>query len=313
MGGQNSQDSILERRSLVWNDDGEVDRAIFPILGTAALYKGKFYPRGCRGKIEEIQIYRTATAGGTITLRFSPHPCLGPFYQVVIPIGPAGAWTAVAFEEMWNYDSLFVWIHALDAGEQWGYDVALPHDGHESGDLGETWADLNIRPFIRAVYSGETPGDVPVSGMINTIKLPATGGQVASEINVDVQHATITEVVEFFGAGTLIQATFAVQTDNLVLPTNPFAGVYYRMHIRADGEPAVYVGNRDLTQSAVAVAGRSSCGDFVLVLAPDSGAEWMIMNVRLPIEFRRHIHLDFYHTAGAALLTDGYISANLVR
>lgn len=200
VGGSASHQGLLERRSLVWNDDGVVDRALFPILGTNAVYKGKFFPRGCRGMIEEILIYRTATAGGTITLVFSPHPCLGPLYTVVIPAGPANAWTAVAFEQMWNYDSLFIWVLELEAGEEWGYDAALPWDGHISEDTGATWAAWTARPFIRVCYTGETPGDVPVSGIINNIPIPSISS-MSEEETVAVNLDTLTLIATVTGSG----------------------------------------------------------------------------------------------------------------
>lgn len=205
--GSGARDTVLERRSLISNDDDVVDRIVYPILGTDAIFKGKFFTRGCRGMIEQIQIYRTATAGGTITLQFSPHPCLGPFYTVTIPIGPADAFTGVDFERMWDYDSLFIWVSALEEGEEWGYDVAEPHDGHQytvpqdpDPILFCPWEDLDIRPFIRVVYSGETPGDVPVSGIINNIQIPNTSSRLTGS-NIDIPEDVITLTNRIVGAG----------------------------------------------------------------------------------------------------------------
>ncbi|GAH63757.1 unnamed protein product, partial [marine sediment metagenome] len=89
-GGQNSQDSILERRSTIWNDDGIVAPTIPDAFYEAAIYKGKFFTRGCRGMIEQIQLYCIGDAADTITIRYSPHPCLGPINEVTIV--PAAAW-----------------------------------------------------------------------------------------------------------------------------------------------------------------------------------------------------------------------------
>lgn len=207
MGGQNSQDSILERRSTVWNDSDPQPPPAAPPSSSTDTYKGKFFTRGCRGMIEEIQIYRTATAAGTITLQFSPHPCIGPLYTVVIPAGPANAWTGVAFEQMWDYDSLFIWISALQAGEAWGYDAVQPYDGHQHTPragpplpLYSPWFDLAIRPFIRVVYSGETPGDVPVSGIVNNIRIPNSSTSSVTD-SLRIYMGELTLVASIPGAG----------------------------------------------------------------------------------------------------------------
>lgn len=171
-GGQNSQDSILERRSLVWNDNGVEAPNAPPAFYTGVHHKGKFFPRGCRGMIEQLQIYCINTAGGSLQLRYSPHPGLGPVNTVTITPAATWGWVGVDIEEMWNYDSLFIWVFSCQADVSWGYDATLPFDGHESTDAGATWEDMAIRPFIRVVYTGETPGDVPVSGIVNNIPLP---------------------------------------------------------------------------------------------------------------------------------------------
>lgn len=237
MGGQNSQDSILERRSLIWNDDGVVSRTRFPILGTNALYKGKFFTRGCRGMIEEIQIYRTATAGGTIILHISPHPCLGPLYTVTIPAGPANAWTGVAFEQMWNYDSLFIWTSYVAIGEFWGYDAAQPYDGHISEDAGATWADWAARPFIRVIYTGETPGDVPVSGIINNIPIPSISSR-SLELERAFSANSETPIIGLYRAGYCDYITAEVDAK-----TNSHL-TYIRVH--CDGALALEAQYEDL-------------------------------------------------------------------
>jgi hypothetical protein len=313
VGGQNSQDSTLERRSLVWNDNDVVAPAAPPAFYTGEVFKGKFFTRGCRGMMEQLQIYCRRTAAGTLTLRYSPHPCLGPVGTVVVVPGAAWAWVPVPIEEMWDYDSLFVWVYECSPDVSWAFDAVLPYDGHESLDLGATWADLDIRPFIRAVYAGETPGDVPVSGIVNTVKIPSTGSQVSFHLYVDVPDGVITLIDEYDGAGVLLQATIRVEDDNLVVPTNPYAGVIYAIRVEADGLPAFFVDNRDLTQSSVATTGRSSCGEFLLELAPASGMNWLIMNLRVPLEFRNHLALFFYHRAGNLLSTSGWLFANVLR
>jgi len=205
--GPTSYGSVLERRDLIWNDDNIADGTVPDDFYTEEIYKGKFFTRGCRGMIEQLQIYCIRTAAGTLTLRYSPHPCLGPVRTVTVTPGAAWAWVDVDIERMWDYDSLFIWVHECSADVSWAYDAVLPYDGHvyyvlgiPPEDLGRTWEDMAIRPFIRAVYSGETPGDVPVSGIINNIPLPSVSTLVA-EASKSVPEDEATVIVDVHGAG----------------------------------------------------------------------------------------------------------------
>ena len=301
MGGQNSQDSILERRSLVWNDNN-VEAPDDPPLGTVGtVYIGKFFTRGCRGMLEELQIYCRGPAASTMTLRYSPHPCLGPFGEVIITPGLAWGWVGAVVEEMWNYDSLFVWVHECDAVVSWGYDIEPPYDDHRSFDGGATWTDRAARPFIRAVMTGETPGDVPVSGIVNTIEIPSTAGQRATDL-VNVPNGVPTEICRFEGAGTLLETILDFATAVV-----PAAGVTYTMLLTCDNGVSMNWNNRQLTQSLVATTGRCSCGEFIQL----EGHTYMY--VRVPIKFRRLIILTATQTSGAAALCRGNIYANTLR
>lgn len=172
IGGQNSQDSILERRSLVWNDNEVEAPNAPPAFKTAVDDYAKFFSRGARGKIERIEIYSTGNGAAVINIDLTVFPCLGPMQTVTIVPGVGWAWYGVDLEEMWNYDSLFLWLEQVDALVSWGYDAVQPYDGHLTTDAGATWDDQAVRPFIRVIYSSETPGDVPVSGIINNIPIP---------------------------------------------------------------------------------------------------------------------------------------------
>ena len=200
IGGQNSQDSILERRSLIWNDDGIEDGTVPALFVNPVNYTGKFFTRGCRGMLEQIQLYLIGDGVDEITIRYSPHPCLGPVGEITIVPAAAWAWQAFVIEEMWNYDSLFIWIHAAEANVDLGYDFELPFDAHQSGDDGATWGDLNLRQFTRAVYTGETPGDVPVSGIINNIPIPSISSAYTWS-NAFLPMGIETELVFQEGAG----------------------------------------------------------------------------------------------------------------
>jgi len=200
VGGSNAQDSTLERRSIIWNDDDIEDGTVPAIFSQAGTFEGKFYTRGCRGMIEELQLYCIGDGVDTITLRYSPHPCIGPVGEVVITPAAAWAWQNFVIERMWNYDSLFIWVYECEGNVGWAYDAEQLYDGHMSLDAGATWANMAIRPFIRAVYTGETPGDVPVSGIVNNIPIPSTAARRAEDM-IGVPANTETIIVTQEGAG----------------------------------------------------------------------------------------------------------------
>ena len=313
MGGQNSQDSTLERRSLIWNDNNVETPDAPPAFSQAGEFEGKFFTRGCRGKIEEIQMYcRSTGILPTIILRFSAHPCIGPFYDVTITPGAPWAWVGVAFEEMWNYDSLFIWVYSVTNAD-WGYDAVLPYDGHLSLDAGATWADEAIRPFIRVVYTGETPGDVPVSGIVNTIEIPSIATQVASTVGINVPSGVLTEVCVAEGAGTMIEAKLEFRTS--VAPTAGVAppSVHYQLWLRADGAYASFTDNRELTQSCVATFGRSSVGEFWQCVVADPPYDRTFIRIRLPIKFRRELAMVAVQTTGVAVIAETHLFANMIR
>lgn len=300
--GPNAKEMRTERRSTSSNDNGVVAPAAPPAFYTMEIFKGKFYTRGCRGMLEQLQIYCRRDAGvGVLTLYYSPHPCIGPFGQVTITPGANWAWVAADIEEMWNYDSLFIWVRACHANVSWAYDTALPFDGHESDDLGVTWSDMAIRPFIRAVFTGETAGDVPVSGILNVIRIPSTALEAAFG-QVNIQSGVWTDATFAIGAGELIQ----VQVE-FVSAVVPAAGVEYRVRIQADGLAGIEVGNRQITQSVIATAGRCAIGEFF----QDATSTWLW--VRLPIQYRRRLLAVAYQSTGGPVVVRATIVSNELR
>ena len=263
--------------------------------------------------IEEIQVYcRLTGAAPAIVLRFSPHPCLGPLYTVTIVPGAAWGWVGVAFEEMWNYDSLFIWIHSITNAE-WGYDEAQPYDGHVSLDTGATWADWAARPFIRAVYTGETPGDVPVSGIINNIPIPAKASVNEEATGVVAQSGVNTYVVEVEGAGTLVEARVEFETS--VVPSGGLAppAVHYVLYLVSDGVTGYAKSNRSITQSVIATFGRCSAGEFYQGSVADPAWDRTLLYVRAPVQFRRQLVLRAMQTTGVPVTVRGVLFTSLMR
>ena len=263
--------------------------------------------------IESIQLYCIGDAVDEITLRYSPHPCLGPVGEVVITPAAAWAWQPFVIEEMWNYDSLFIWVYECEANVDWAYDAVQPYDGHETSDVGATWADMAIRPFIRAVITGETPGDVPVSGVVNTVEIPSIGSAASSVAPINVPNNAITTLLTMEGAGTMLEA--AVTLDTAVPPTAGAlpGAVMYLMYLLADGQYTLNTNNRQLTQSCVATSGRCSMGEFFQCSVEDPPFATTYMFMRAPVKFRRSLTLRVIQTSGAAVNVAAGLWANLMR
>lgn len=200
-----------ERRTTVFNDSDLTSGA--PPLNRSAIDYGKFFPRGMRGALEEIPIYCLGNAVDTLTVSISPYPGMGPLYSATITPPAVWGWVNAAFNVMWNYDSMYVWIRVCEATVFWAYDNTVkPFDGHHTADSGATFTDLDERPFIRVIMTGETAGDVPISGIINNIKIPNSSSQyLGSNIDIPMGVETLTNRIR--GAGyvdLMIMSTTAV-------------------------------------------------------------------------------------------------------
>jgi len=173
VGGSNAVDSVLERRSLISNN------GILPIMEDGSVIKGrgKFFTRGMRGFLEDIEIYCAdpLAAGGGIRVHIAPFPESGSSHMadIVVPAGGAAEWRAATFDLFWNYDSMFVWWVEAAAGDvEYAYDAGQPWDGYAGLPEGIIWTTQNRRYWTRVLMAGETPGDVPVSGTLNVVLLP---------------------------------------------------------------------------------------------------------------------------------------------
>lgn len=200
-----------EYRSTLWNH-GLTPNETFVILDDR---HGKFYPRGCRGFINDIEIWCKNDAGApqTITVYIAPSIGMGYTYteDITIPANAGWAWRPAAFEIMWNYDSLFIWIVNESANVHHGYDTGTPFDGWRSGDEGATWTPQNRRYWFRVVMEGETRGDVPVSGTINIIPIPSVAATRLYTAPVQIPLAETT-MYTLDGAGVTEILTFVVTT-----------------------------------------------------------------------------------------------------
>ena len=195
-----TQGAYTERRSDIYNHG-----ATPTMVANNYTYKrGKFFPRGCRGFLHRVWIYcdNPDTAAHTLTVKFSPAPGMGAVYTVTASVaaGSSAAWRYIDVKKFWNYDSMFIWASFdINAYGRLGYDTGTPYDYYVSIDEA-TWTPDNYRYWIYVTISGETVGDLPVSGTLNTIRVPALSSKYAVS-SAYVPQNTETIVLTVNGAG----------------------------------------------------------------------------------------------------------------
>lgn len=253
------QGAYKSRGSTLSNDNG-VTTPTAPPIDSAGVYHGKFFPRGCRGFLSSLSVYCKRTAAGTITLSYSPHPSMGAIGSVVITPGAAWDWKSGNVYRMWNYDSMFIWVSACSVDVLWGYDGLDGSEAFDSADNGVTWSCNTVaRYFIRALMAGETVGDIPVSGTINTIPIPnAVIGRRGVGLVIPA-GVTLYDTIQY-GSGKVLIIQYvaydAVARDNLrlrlridgamALPTDQIMAAWEQRRI-GESTPGITVGKWDTT------------------------------------------------------------------
>lgn len=232
MGGANSPDSTMERRSTLSNDGGAV-------LWTSSIphYRdSKFFSRGCRGLIRRVEVYcqdATPFPGllGTIDVYLTPIIGMSHLYMAPIALAalaPA-AWRAATFNIEWNYDSLQIVLISSHAGMEYAYDVTLPWDRHTHAAHLAPWTPLDSRLWIRVVYAAQTPGDVPISGITNNIEIPARAtesiGFTTRTVPAQVAGVDGDNWVRWNGPGTVKLAIWRVISDAALAALSPYVEV----------------------------------------------------------------------------------------
>jgi hypothetical protein len=195
-----TQGAYTERQSTLANNGATASM----IAGNYTTKKGKFFPRGCRGFIRYIEIYcnNSDTVSHTLTVKASPMPGLGAVFTATISVsaGSSADWRSVWVNKPWNYDSLFIWVMSdSDSYGNVGVDTGTPYDYYYSTDEA-SWYFSTYRLWVRVSLSGETVGDLPVSGTVNTIQIPAVSSGVSSG-NVSIPVNVETSVLTARGVG----------------------------------------------------------------------------------------------------------------
>lgn len=264
---------------------------------------GKFFPRGCRGhlNIVDVRCRDVGAAGGIITVYVAPYIGAGYLYtaNIVVPPGGAEAWRTAAFNVMWEYDSLFIWILSSDANMQIAWDITSPGDWWGSANSGVTWTYIARRPHFYAVLFGETVGDIPVSGTLNVIEIPYTTPALVSGTYTTVNGVEQT-LATVNGIGKLV---------HLLMITNPAAESHlYSWRLVVDGA-TVFIYQPDWIKAV----GFTASTPGISLLSYTANGQTSIQVV-LPYGFSRSLVLMGQRAAaGANVLVVWIINVSLMR
>lgn len=205
------QTAYLDTRRTMSNDGAEYGY----VSSTGTTRRGKWFPRGCRGFIESIEVECKdgEAAGGTITVYIAPYIGAGYLYsaEITVPAGGGLEWRSAIFRKMWKYDSMLIFVLSSTSDMVFSYDYNAPYDRMRSTDSGLTWRSYDGRNYFRVTMKGQTVGDLPVSGTLNTIRIPNQIGTLTQAHPTDVDGGTTEDILAtVYGCGelTMFQCTF---------------------------------------------------------------------------------------------------------
>jgi hypothetical protein len=295
-----TQSAYTERQSTLANNGATATMT----LSNLTIKRGKFFPRGCRGFIKSIDVYcnNADTASHTFTIKISPMPGMGPVATFTLSVeGDSGdAWRSVTVGRFWNYDSLFIWVMSdSNSYGGLGYDTGEPYDYYASADE-VSWAFGSFRYWFRVNMAGETVGDLPVSGTVNTIEVPASATFMQGSEKL-VPNDTETSLVTVYGSGSIVEMGVVFYTA-----TAPGGAVMYLLYAYADGQLAGIWTNVVATQSSTATSGRCPVGIFVQRSADTTLVFW------IPLKFRRSFELRCKQTTGSSCTAYGRVIVNMI-
>ena len=266
--------------------------------------RGKFFPRGCRGFINTIDVYcrDTGVAGGTITVYLSPHPSMGYIASadVTVDAEQTAQWKSATFNRMWNYDSMFIFVLCSSSDIEYAYDVGDPHDSFVSTDAGATWSSAGFRDWFRAVMKAMTVGDLPVSGTLNTIEIPSLSGARQYVHITDVGAGSAKYDTAQVGAGELLIAIFSVNSTEDRDDLQP--------RIRCDGQDVMPIHTNFLNWHDEEIT--ATTPGITLGVWSDALPGYVIV-VTIPFPFKRSLELGFYNEAAA--VRDGWVGYSFKR
>jgi hypothetical protein len=294
-----TQGAYTERRSQLANNGTS---ALF-ITSTGSTRYGKFFPRGCRGFIGTVDVYcyDGGTGGGTITVYVSPCPGMGPVYSadVSVPSGALALWRSASFNRHWNYDSMFIWVYGSSANMMIGYDTGAPQDAFYSADGGVSWSADGKRLWVRLNLSGETVGDLPVSGTVNTIGVPSSVTSTPSGF-VTIPAGEMVNLFTFYGAGECVYLMLYAEHEGMCFS------------IKVDGSEIYFMPHTgELSWQPVTwyyYFGDVNAGVGVVQTKRDTTNGRFACEVTLPISFKRSLSVDALNTDTASSRRGGAVA-----
>jgi len=261
--------------------------------------RGKFFPRGCRGFIRRVQIYcdNQDTTGHVFTVRIAPMPGMGAIIEkdLTLPGGVGADWRIVVINALWPYDSLFIWVQSdSDAYGRLGYDAGSPPDYFFSTD-GEIWTADSYRYWFRVELTGQTVGDLPVSGTVNAVLLPSSISRVDSG-TVTVGAGSYETLASIEGAGEMISCLLQAGHSNIV----------YKVY--CDGALASQFSFNDLNDASFA----ADTPSLSLLKYTSGTGDNRLWDVR-PFSFRRKLQIVAENTTTSAVTCRCKLSAKIIK
>jgi hypothetical protein len=163
-----------------------------------------------------------------------------------------------------------------------GYDVGEPFDYYGSTDE-VSWEFGNYRYWFRVNMSGETVGDLPVSGTVNTIEVPSVSTGSSADL-VNISPGATATLIDVKGAGCV----YMVQ----LLETS---GMYIDYYIYCDGNLVMLTPG--LTSASVKISnwlsniGDKGLGHGVVVTKWDDTAHVYSLQINLPMHFKKSFRI----------------------
>jgi len=281
-----TQEAYTERTALLTN------RGTTPstTVNNYTYMRGKFFPRGCRGFIRIIRIYcnNNDTVNHTFTIKVSPQPGIGPIITRTLTVmaGAGWAWRGVAVNAFWNYDSMFICVRSdSDSYGGLAYDIDEPYDYYYSTDEA-AWSHAPYRYWFEVILDGATVGDLPISGTVNTVEIPAVANLHAAEmITVPANTEVTIKTVE--GAGRLVYTCFYTNNPNVLL------------YFYCDGALAL-----QLQPNAMYFWGYTANSPGKQLLKYDTANNIYRVASTIPLVFRRQLRIIAYNPTGTTSNVD---------
>jgi hypothetical protein len=213
-------------------------------------------------------------------------PGMGPVatFTLSVPAYSGAAWRGVYVKRFWNYDSLFIWVSSdSDAYGSLGYDAGEPFDYYGSTDE-VSWGFGNYRYWFRVNMSGETVGDLPVSGTVNTIEVPAVASALQVSLTSIPANGSKT-LIDYYGCGTCVMIGFYTDS-NVVYPVIKCDDQYSLISL---GGYALQPLNMYLNVLPV------NTGPGVALTKYDTANNRYALVITVPLKFKRRFQLIAYN------------------